>query len=243
MFVQRLGGLAFLAAAMTASAAAQDLAIPEVDYPALAQSAASAEGFVPEGWTLESEVAGDLNADGIDDLAMLILDQDPANIVANPDGFGEDPFDTNPRILAVAFGDGSGGYALALENHTLIPRRVIPTISDPVSEGGGIAVENGALQVEMGLFISAGSWSTSMTTFTFRHQNGRFELIGYDVVSLHRGTGETETISINYVTGKVQVTKGHIETDAVTEEWRDLPPTPILGIEEIGDGLEFYPET
>src|SRR5688572_4327878 len=92
-------------------AAAQDLEIPEAVYPALPRQAASAEGFVPAGWALESQVSGDLNGDGIADLALVLHEQNPANSVSH-DALGEKPLDTNPRILAVAFGDPSGGYVL-----------------------------------------------------------------------------------------------------------------------------------
>ena len=49
---------------------------------------------------------------------------DPANVLSH-DGLGNNPFDTNPRILAVAFRENAGvRYRLQLQNHALIARRV-----------------------------------------------------------------------------------------------------------------------
>src|SRR5687768_6624673 len=222
-------------------AAAQDLEIPEAVYPALPRQAASAEGFVPAGWAVESQASGDLNGDGIADLALVLHEQDQENVVAH-DGLGESPLDTNPRILAVAFGRRSGGFVLELENHTLIPRREVPTLEDPLSEGG-IAIEGGTLRVTMGFFASAGSWGTWKTTYTFRHQNGRFELIGFDRDETQRNTGETSGTSINYSTGEAKLTSGNIESDEETVRSATLPSREPITIEEVGDGLEFEPAT
>src|SRR5262245_51843020 len=99
-------------------AAQADLDIPAVSYPGLAQQGANAQAFVPEGWKLEAEHKGDLNKDGQDDLLILLRMNEAKNVVKH-DGLGANPFDTNPRILAVAFAGGADKlYALALENHT-----------------------------------------------------------------------------------------------------------------------------
>ncbi|WP_224082535.1 hypothetical protein [Cupriavidus laharis] len=105
---------------MSAPALAQELVIPPVDYPVLPATAKSAEGFVPKGWRLESRSDGDLNNDGRSDLVLVLRQQRASNIVRH-DGMGQNPLDTNPRILAVAWSRADGGYALAVQNHALIP--------------------------------------------------------------------------------------------------------------------------
>ncbi|MGK9164817.1 hypothetical protein KXR53_00885 [Inquilinus limosus] len=226
-------------------AAAQAPDIPTVTYPPLPRQAASAEGFAPAGWRLEAQARGDLNGDGAEDLAFVLHATDPKNVVPNPDGFGEDPLDTNPRILAVAFArKGGAAYDLALENHTLIPRRTDPVLEDPFdgTAAGGLQIARGTLRITLGVFVSAGSWTTWNTTQTFRWQNGRFELIGYDRTSTHRGSGETNGLSINYLTRRVKRTEGNIESDEEKTRWETLPRGPLLGLDEVGDGLEFDPE-
>lgn len=225
----------------SASVSAQELVIPKVTYPSLPKEGATAEAFVPKGWKLEKQQSGDLNKDGQDDLLLLLRMDDRKNILKN-EGLGQDSFDTNPRILAVAFSNGTGkAFTLALENHTLIARTEDPVMDDPVGESGGVAIERGTLKVDLYSFASAGSWSTGTTTFRFRSGKRGFELIGYDSSSTQRNSGEVEVVSINYLTGKVQISTGTISDDKLKDKWRKIPKKKLLLIEEIGDGLVFDP--
>ena len=227
-------------------AAAQELAIPAVSYPALPGQAASAEGFVPPGWQLEAQAKGDLNGDGAEDLALVLHATNPNNVMANPDGLGVDKLDTNPRMLAVAFAFArTAGYELALENHTLIPRRTDPVMDDPFDSiaASGLEVARGTLRLRLGVFASAGSWSMSTIATTFRWQNGRFELIGYDRTDTNHGSGEIEGLSINYLTRRAKRTQGNIESDAEKSRWETLPRAPLLSLDEVGDGIEFDPDS
>jgi hypothetical protein len=224
--------------------AASELTIPDVIYPRLPERAASAAGFAPAGWTMESQTFGDLNRDGIPDVAVVLRQQDPRNVVANDAGLGANPLDTNPRVLAIAFRSGSSGdYILRLQNHTLIPRRVDPVLDDPLEETGGIAIERGTLLVSLHSFASAGGWTMSSVTYRFQFREERFALIGYDRHSVTRNSGETADVSINYLTGKMKVERGDIRHDKKKVVWKKLPiPSLPMSIDAIGDGLEFHPE-
>jgi hypothetical protein len=222
-------------------AAAQDLTIPEVVHPSLPRQAETAEGFVPLGWMLEVQASGDLNQDENADLILVLRQNNPANVIADFEGLGEKPFDTNPRILAVAFRD-SGKFSLQLENHTLIPRRTEPAADDPFDKEIGIAIVRDGFQVRLDWFMSAGGWGTFNTTYTFRHKLKRFELIGYDRFTTHRASGDMTSLSINYLTRKVKKTTGHISRDTDKVRWQTLPQRPAPTLESIGDGLSFEPK-
>lgn len=232
--------VAFLLCLAAAPAAlAQDLVIPPVRIPTLATAAATAEGFVPRGWGIEARATGDLDGDGDADLAMVLRSADPALVIDN-DGLGEPSFDTNPRILAVAFAAPGGGYRLGVQNATYIARRTNPVQSDSFSvDGDGFTILRGTLRVRQELFMSAGGWGKFNVTHTFRWQHGRLELIGLDRVYTQRNTGEMELVSINYSTGKVKLTTTRIDSDEETVRWKTLPDRRRISIDEMGDGLEF----
>ncbi len=222
---------------------AQELVIPEVAYPRLPGQAPSAEGFVPKGWVLEAQASGDLNRDGVADIAVVARQNDPRNIVENPD-LGENPFNTNPRILAIAFRNGpAGDYVLQAENHTLIPRRTDPVVADPF-EGKGLTIERGSLRVNLTLWLSAGGWDMSGMTYTFQHRNGRIELIGYDRATTNRSSLDTTDVSVNYLTGRMKTSTGNSNSDKAPKVvWKTLPRRAPPTLDEIGDGLEFEPRT
>jgi len=228
-----------LAAGLMPAAAFAQAEPPPVSYPKLASHSASAEAFAPPGWRVEVKLAGDLNKNGIDDLALVIRQNNPANVLTNT-ALGPPKLDTNPRILAVAFGNAGGGYDLALENHTLIPRTTEPNLEDYLQDGG-IAIKRGTLQVTLHLFANAGGWAAGDRTFTFRFQDGRFALIGYDSDRVQRNTGETTGVSVNYLTGKMKLTSGRIDRDDKTVRWRSLPKRPFMTVGQIGDGMDFDP--
>ncbi|MEJ0072224.1 MAG: hypothetical protein WDO24_29885 [Pseudomonadota bacterium] len=170
-----------------------------------------------------------------------LREDNEANVLDNSDTApGSPQFDTNPRILAAAFGRSGGGYDLAFANHDLIPRTTEPNVDDYL-EGGGVTIKGGTLRVALHLFMSAGGWSAGKVAYTFRFQHGRFELIGYDSDMIQRNSGEDNGISVNYATGKMKLSAGRIDDDAVKVTWKTLPSRPLLTIDQIGDGMEFDP--
>lgn len=216
-----------------AIARADDL--PRVTYPTIPATAASVNGFVPKGWAIEKQVSGELRGKGVKGIALVLRDHDPHN-VAMIDG---SKLDTNPRILVVALADPHGGYRLAASNHTLIGRPDNPSQDDKLD---GIAIARGALQVKLRNFMSAGGWTTTLYTYTFRLQQGALRLIGYDENNVARNTGADDILSVNYLTGRYSIAKGTIDSDKDEVRWHRLPEkrSPIT-LDQIGDGLDFSP--
>jgi hypothetical protein len=241
--MQRTLRMLFLCLALSPVAAtAQEFDVTEVEYPILPATAAAAEGFVPRGWRIDAQAQGDLNGDGRSDLALVLRGTDPGNVVSNQ-SFGPANFDTNPRILAVALAERAGGYRLVEQNHRLIPRHTSSTIDDPFDpEGEALKIERGALKLSLIRFASAGGWDAGGTSFTFRWQDGALRLIGYDYDNVRRNTGETGSLSINFLTRRARIATGNIERDDEDVRWERVRARPLLTLEEIGDGLEFDPD-
>lgn len=213
--------------------------LPPVAYPLLPAHGDSASDFVPEGWKLERSIDGDLNADGREDLLLLLRMTDPANVVTAQESMPT--VDTNPRMLAAFFAEPAGGYRLEMQNHTLIPRAESFFFDDFLGSPDAISVRRGTLRVTLHLWASAGSWTTSRTAFTFRYQEACFRLIGYDYDEIHRGNGETSGLSVNYLTRRFKRTRGNIEVDTTEESWARLKKQPLRCLSRVGNGLEFDP--
>lgn len=226
--------------ALAVAAATQSLSVPDAVYPPVPERAIIAEGFAPSGWTVESEAQGDLNGDGAPDLALVLRNRDPRNVISH-DGLGENPWDTNPRMLVVAFADGPE-YRRVVVDTRLIPRSDSPTQMDVLGDVEAPSIRRGALRVSVGHWMSAGGWGAWRRTFTFRLNGDRFQLIGFDDFDLHRGSGEWTERSINYLTRRMSVTTGNIGDDREQETWRRAPEGGPIWLEDIGDGLTFQPE-
>lgn len=212
---------------------------PDVTYPSIAATAAEPKGFVPKGWTAITEVKGDLNKDGKDDVVLLLRDRDPKNVVK--DETAEDgKFDTNPWMIVVGFADGAG-YRLALANHSLIGRPGNPGQEDPMSEGGGISIDHGSLVVGFYYFMSAGGPDSGFWSYRFRPEKDRFRLIGYEADKEDRLGNNQTTISINYLTGKVIVTKDGNDYKSPKKTLTTLKSRAPVMMEDVGDGLVFEP--
>jgi len=223
----------------TAARAGSDDFAPPVAFPTIPAQGQTKADFVPKGWVVEKENQGDLNKDGVADLLLVLRMNDPKNVVKN-DGLGPDELDTNPWMLVVAFaGKAAKKYSLALASHTLIPRHINPVMDDPLEDAG---IVKGTVRISLVMFMSAGSWYTSQVKFTFRYQDGCFKLIGYDSTEAKRNTGETSTVSVNYLTRKAKISEGNFENDDETVSWKTVRKPNLLCIDAIGDGLEFNPE-
>ncbi|HEX8225252.1 MAG TPA: hypothetical protein VF605_15670 [Allosphingosinicella sp.] len=230
-----IGTALSLALLGSAAASAQDL--PPVTYPRLPATAATAQGFVPKGWTEESRAEGDIDGDSKADLALVLRSLDPANVV--PQEMCGKELDTNPSILAVLLARPGGGYRLVVEDHALIPRRDNSCQLDGLT---AIAVERGALRLDFERMMSAGGWDMGSTTFKWRWRDGALRLAGFDYSNVSRNSGVIGRISVNYPTGRVKTSTGNIGSDLEKVRWTRLRSRRAPTIDEVGNGLTFDPE-
>ncbi|NIJ21447.1 hypothetical protein FHS95_003150 [Sphingomonas naasensis] len=218
-------------------ARAQDL--PPVALPQIVATASDAAGFVPRGWRLEMQADGDLDGDGRADLALLLRGDDPALRV--PARMCDDPFDTNPRILAIALAVPGGGYRRVVANARLIPRRDNPCEMDWIEEGS-LGIGRGGVSLHLHRMMSMGGWAAGTTRFTLRWRDDALRLIGWDYTYVARNSGDSAGIGINYLTRRVRTETGRIDSDRAQVRWSTIAPAPLLTIDQIGDGLRFDPD-
>ncbi|MBL3654501.1 hypothetical protein [Fulvivirga sediminis] len=173
-----------------------------------------------KNWKVIAEAKGDLNKDGVEDLAFVIQNTDKKNLKIN-DGLGVDTVDHNPRVLGIYFGQKGGGYQKQLQSNEFILIREFPTMDDPFD---GISIlSNGVLQIDFHFWYSAGSWYMSNHQYKFRYQHQRFELIGYECSEMHRASMNSTDYSINFSTRKMSIIRiTHNEKTDKEEETKEL---------------------
>lgn len=205
------------------------------------------EDFVPEGWKVISEVRGDLNKDKLDDVALVIEQDDPANIKSNEEKLGPLKLNLNPRILLVLFKEKNGMYTLKAKNDKgFIASEHSddnPTLEDTFS---GMHIGKNTLSIAFSFFTSAGTYGSSSSIYIFRFQNKRLELIGMEDFSFMRNSGDGEETSINFSTGKYKLTKGlnvfNKKENKPKVTWGEFKNSKKYGLEEMEDSVigEIY---
>ena len=201
------------------------------------EKAKNIDGFIPKGWKTVLSAKGDLNNDKLEDVAIIIEKTDKANIVKN-ENLGSEYLNLNPRILLVLFKQKNGSYILVSKNDKGFIKsagdKENPALMDTLDN---ISIKNNILKIKFNYFLSAGSWSVTQNTFTFRFQNKKFELIGFDNNSYMRNSGNQEEFSINFSTNKVKITTGGNISDEKAnkpkEEWKTIKANKKYVLDEM----------
>ncbi|TVU92536.1 hypothetical protein FQP89_03970 [Vreelandella titanicae] len=218
---------------------------------AFAESPTLFEHWVPSGWKLTASATGDLNQDGTDD-AVLVVEEVNAEKLFQNEGFGPPVLNLNSRRLIVLFNTQSG-YRELLARDKLLPSehsQENPCLADPLLSEGEISIERGRILVELGTWLSCGSYGVSRQTFTFRFESEQFRLIGYDHSAFSRNSGEVTEASVNYLTGQKKTTTGGnmFEDTRPTASWSQISEPHQFYLEDIsldcfssdGPGCNWY---
>lgn len=179
------------------SVAAQEGA--NIDATKLPKTAATVREFVPRGWEVETQVAGDLNRDSLPDMAVTLVESMPAN--ADKDNPPE-----RQRALLVLFKTADGNFnRAALANKVLLCTRCGGAFYGVSETPTTVEIVNGVIIVTQ----EYGSREVTEETYRFRFEpeSKRFAFIGVDLKSYDRATGETVKESTNLLTGVKLTTK------------------------------------
>ena len=194
----------------------------------LKQSGNSAKDIVPEGWEV-IEAEGDLNKDGISDLAIIATPNFEEHLKHRDDGY---VYNFNQPLLGIYWGNRNGGYTCWKIYDKVIPAQVDEYIFVDLSLS---ITDRGVLKIDVSTFASAGGWGQGGSTYLFRYQSGDFFLIGKDESSMMRNTGETTLDSYNYLTSKHQrITYNEFDPKVKRREtWKKLKKAPLQRLEEV----------
>ena len=176
------------------------------------QKASKVEDFIPKGWKKLIVEKGDLNKDKIDDVVLVIEKNDPKNFKKIEDSPRSNPVNFNPRIILVLFKDKNSKYTLVAKNDKnfivspgYASEEGLETLDSPDYNDNlskAVTIENNTLCIfTLADYIK---YATS-TTYIFRYQNNRFELIGLDAQNISGDTEyvDTTNYSLNLSTKKL----------------------------------------
>ena len=199
----------------------------------LKQLGTSVDDIVPQGWG-HYEMTGDLNKDGLADLAIMATPNFKERIVTRDDGYERN---CNQPVFAVYFATTDGKLKQWKQYGEVLPADDID--NEFCSWNFNLEItERGVLNIAVQPECSAGSYFTHIDRYSYRFQNGDFYLIGMENEDIQRNTGNVTVNSENYLTWKRQVKKSNFSEDTPpTEKWTRLTKKPLekLGARKLGE--------
>lgn len=168
---------------------------PTYIYPALASHGSRVQDFVPEGYSIISQVKGQLNNDTITDFAIIIESREMVVDLKEKDS------SQKPRILVILLGNESGGFQRSVQsNESTLLSNEGGIFGDPLDK---MIIKNRTLWIKY-FGGSSDKWSYA---YKWRLQNNRWTLIGATYVSMTGHTNVKEEYDFNLNTGKALYTR------------------------------------
>ncbi|TDR31268.1 hypothetical protein [Hydromonas duriensis] len=160
-----------------------------VFYNAVA-AASGVQDLVPTGWNIVQKAEGDLNNDGLNDVAIIVENTDPANFKAND--ANQPRLNLNPRHLIIALQNKDQSYVTQSTQKQLIPsanNAQTPCLTDPLADAEPMSIKDGTLRLNLKYKLNCGSNYVSNNHYVFRYNGSNVDLIGYDSSSELHATG------------------------------------------------------
>lgn len=167
-----------------------------LDAKLVPMKGATTKAFIPKGWKAQDEQTGDLNGDGLPDAVLQLIEDKPVRDA-------RDEFQERQRAMLILFKTAEGKYTRAA-----VAAKLLMCASCGGMLGGSAGDSPGAdVQIQKGVLIvsqlSGSRESTDLVQrFRYDAQSQKFLLIGQDITSRDRLTGESETVSTNFLTGR-----------------------------------------
>ncbi|MCU4317315.1 hypothetical protein [Acinetobacter bereziniae] len=205
------------------------------------------QGFVPKGWKILGKAEGDLNGDQQPDLALIIENTDPKNIVHH-DSYDKNSenqrLNLNERKLLVLFKDDQTYHQIA--SNDSLPRENSnekKCLIDPLIVDHSPIIQNGLLKISLNFGFRCESWEVFNNLYSFRYQNQAFYLIGYDLHYFDRPSGNSRSESTDFLTRKFKQSLSTPELDLKRSPQisrSKLNKTPLLKLEQINFALYVH---
>lgn len=175
-------------------------------FPELPQQGKLAN-LVPSNWKIIDSVSGDLNHDGIKDLALILEFYRP---VKESRAYGDNTTEIiteiqKPRILAIYFRrSATGSYKLVTQNNNFILRSEEGGISgDPLRAA---AIKDNKLNLS---FEGGGNWRWKLN-YAFKYRNGEWFLENANNYAYNEESGEMTDRQYDFLKQKKTTISGKI---------------------------------
>ena len=185
------------------------------------------ETFIPKDWHLIEKAEGDLNQDGLSDLAAVIQYK------------GHISSEAPVRRLLIALQKDNGSYELLIQSDKAILKADQGGVwGDPFNsdDGAGLAIDRGSLLIK---FYGGSNWRWSKD-YRFRYQDNGWYLIGATFTDYHTASYEETAITKDYnsMTGQLKT------TDKEEIKWTYNGERELLSLEDFNADLfneeEFF---
>jgi hypothetical protein len=149
--------------------------------------------LVPVGWSMTQSVPGDLNGDGAEDLAAVVLRGESAD--------GNPAEEEGARGLLVLFADPEGGYRIQEFAPAALPcAYCLGALGGaPDAPAFALAIEDGKLSV--GWLRGSREMVEVRLTIVYDAERGALRLAGDEMVTSDRLSGASSRLVRDYVTG------------------------------------------
>jgi len=162
---------------------------------------ASLDDAVAPGWSVVMQAEGDLNKDGLPDIAAAI-EADAAGGRANTCKGGDAGSVERERELLILLQQPDGQFEIAVKDYKVLARRGQGGANEP-DPLSGLSIDRGSLVVAIS-YGGGGYWGGE--TARFRLKKSNWEMIGYTWQSLDTRQGPELTYDYNPLTAKMQMT-------------------------------------
>ena len=158
------------------------------------------EELIPKGYIKSISAKGDLNGDGIEDVAMLI----------HEDNSKTPQYDLQ-QYVAIFMGDKEDKFSL----WKVGSKHFINTTQNQMDENGVMSFEikKGVLAMATSYAMSMGGWSAGGCTQKWRNSKAGFQLIGITIQDFDRKCACGKTRDVNLVTGREVITVDEKKTN------------------------------
>lgn len=209
-----------------------------IDKSRIPARADDVKKFVPPGWKIEQQVAGDLNGDSVPEYALKLVEDKPAKN-------SEEVATERQRALVILVQETGRqlvrvGVADKLLQCTSCGGALYSLDDSPAE----VTIEKGVIVVQQG----HGSNNITNTTYRFRYDpiTQRIVLIGFDYTNADRGMAQDISESTNYLTGvrtvsrntgerilnrSTRIPRSKIFIDQIDSEKFDADATKRLGLD------------